>query len=166
MIPRLPPELIAHIQALAEEGQTPARRKQLRARFELVNKEWYSLVDPYTFLVITKLSDLSGLRSSARRPKGWVLVGAKTRTIAVELDELKDWREAHSLCVVLNQAAKPEAVMLRIPSGGVRLVNGSKNGTSLVQSLARLANLRHFELDRPTGSAKEAIVTDLQTVQM
>jgi hypothetical protein len=95
-----------------------------------------------------------------------VLVGAKTRIIAVELDELKDWRQAHSLCVVLDQAAKTEGVMLKIPSGGVRLVNGSKNGTSLVQSLARLANLRHFEVDKPTGSIKEAIVTDLQTIQM
>ena len=37
---RLPPEIIAHIQALAEEDQTPTEIKKLRATFELVDKEW------------------------------------------------------------------------------------------------------------------------------
>lgn len=165
MIPRLPPESIAHIQALAEEGEPPARRKSLRATFELVNKEWHSLVDHHTFLIVTELSDVARLHSSERRPDSWGLVRTKTRTIAVELDELESREETEVLCMLLYQASAAVSVTLNILAGGQMPLTGGEDGIGLVHALGRLANVRHCELRRLGTAPPRPVEAGLDVTQ-
>ncbi len=166
MTPRLPPELIALIQAEAERDEPPAQRKKLRATFELVNREWNGLVDHFTDVIVLKLSDASRLWNPRRHPNGSELLGAKAKSIEVELDEVKDRKQASWLVSLFYQASKVEEVVIKMSSGGVRLVRDSKNGADLVNALAQLTNLRHFEIDKHSTGDGWAITTDLQTIQM
>ncbi len=143
-LPRLPPEVIARIQALAEEDQSAGEIKKLRARFELVNKEWYGIVDYFTHVVVTQLSDVTRLTTKLRSSKLRALLTAKTKAFTVELRE--GWRggEMVKLSNLMNWLPRARRVSIANEGYGVLVGNGTKAGTVLVEALAKMTNLTHF----------------------
>ena len=66
---------------------------------------------------------------------------------------------------MFDRAPKTESVALKVRFSEKRLVHGSKKGSGLVSSLARLTNLRHFEIDKLATSVRDVITTDLATIK-
>jgi hypothetical protein len=143
---RLPPEVIAHIQALAEEDETPSEIKRLRATFELVNKEWYNMVDYFTHIVITQLSDVTKLTTRLRSSKLRTMLGSKTKSITVECEigRVGDLKKLYSLLRWVDGA---ECVNLSGLYAAGALTRHTQTGLALIDSLANFGRLRHFKLD-------------------
>lgn len=156
----LPPEVFAHIHRLAEEGSTPAQIKHLRAAFELVNKEWYNMVDHFTHLVITQLSDVTKLTAKLRSSKVRALLTAKTRAISIELSEVDGSAELKKLCGLLKWVNQAESISIRDCSIRGWTHFGLSSSSNVVEALASFANLRHFAFDQgPARSLRHTLVS-------
>ncbi len=144
-VPRLPPEVIARIQGWAEVGQSPAERLKLRARFELVNKEWYSIVDYLTHIVIAKLSDLTKLTTKLRSSRLRAMLGSKTKsvTIAGQGWTVADRGKAYSL---LKWVGGVESVDFAEWTGAEPLDRAHSSGLPFTELLATFTNLRRFTI--------------------
>jgi hypothetical protein len=142
---RLPPEVISHIQRLAEEGESAAQIKHLRATFELVNKEWYNMVDYFTHIVVTKLSDVTKLTTKLRSSRLRTVLGSKTKSITVECDM---WRasELKKLYGLFRWVKGAESVSLTGVSSLSGLERRTRAGIAFTDALAHFTRLRHFTL--------------------
>ncbi len=141
---RLPPEIISHIQACAEEDQAPGEIKKLRATFELVNKEWYGIVDHFTHVVVTQLSDVTRLTTKLRSSKLRALLAAKTRSISLVLNGVERSGEARKVCALLRWISQAECVYIEAV-GGVFLTDfATSAATSVLSAVQSFKRLRHF----------------------
>jgi hypothetical protein len=67
MPPHLPPELLSHILALANEDQFPLQRLNIRSRFQRVCRDWCAAVDTRTDIRIGTLWAQDGTLMAPRR---------------------------------------------------------------------------------------------------
>jgi hypothetical protein len=141
---RLPPEVIAHIHALAEDEETPGKIKRLRATFELVNKEWYNIVDYFTHIVITKLSDVTRLTTKLRSSKLRALLMAKTKSISLVLHDIERSGDVKRVCGLLKWVNQAESVSIEDVNGAALTRFEPSSASSVVDGLSSFRNLRHF----------------------
>ncbi len=142
-LPRLPPEMIARIQALAEEGQSAREINKLRATFELVNKEWYGIVDYLTHIVVAKLSDLSKLTAKLRSSKLRALLGSKTKSVTIEGNYFGT-AERKKLLNLLERVNGVESLDFANWTVAEALDREKPSGVAFTDLLATFTNLRHF----------------------
>lgn len=166
MLPRLPPELIAHIQALAEEAEPGPSRQRLRAKFELVSREWHSLVDHFTHLVVLRLSDIDALTGRGRGRAVDGLLAGKTREVRVELNGLNEAYEVGRVGWLLGRCGRAEVVELVVGGRGLGLGLFGREGSNsaLVDGLAGLRHVRHFTSTTPPYNYGPGLFTALDQI--
>ncbi len=145
LVPRLPPEVIARIQGWAEAGESPAERLRLRATFELVNKEWYGIVDYLTHILVAKLSDLTKLTTKLRSSKLRSMLGSKTKSVTIEG---YFWKAAERKKVyrLLERVCGAESIYFGEWTGAVDLDRTQPSGVAFTDLLATFTNLRYFTI--------------------
>ena len=150
MVPRLPPELIAQIQAQAGEDQPNFERQRLRAKFELVNREWYNLVNHFSHLIILRLSDIHTLGARRRGAPLSHLLGAKTKAISIEMHALNDQDGVEEVAGLLEMCSNVRSVRLSLGGRGLGLEGRAGAGPILINALASLENVRYFTSTAPS----------------
>lgn len=163
-VPRLPPELIAHIQVLAEEDQSLVERQKLRSTFELVNREWYNLTDHATEVIITKTSDVERLMRRLGESSAEQVLAVKTKSVLVRVQSVQGPWDITKLCELWSNSLRVTRLELGWTKG-IPLVEGSPLSKLLVDSLACLTELRHFKLVNDTMTSPRPTTIDVGLVQ-
>ncbi len=95
MTPRLPPELLAHILALACEDEAGPARRATRDGFSLVCKEWCQSIDRVAEIGVNEVDELERvvvwLSGGSKRPLGSE-AGTKIKSVYVKLTNPNGWR--------------------------------------------------------------------------
>lgn len=143
---RLPPEMIAHIQAWAEAGEPARAVKKLRASFELVNKDWYRTVDHLTHIVILSISDVARLAAKLGSAKLRAVLAAKTRSVWLEMGGVWRAKEVGRAANLIRWLVKTTTLVVDTAGGDDALAGDSKVGQAWCAALAKMASLRHFTM--------------------
>lgn len=148
MIPRLPPELISHIQVLAEEGESLVEQQKLRGRMERVNKEWHEAVDHMTNYIIMRSNKSYTLTIKLQKYNWRDLIRNKTRSVSIDMRRFQKGQEVKQLCKLLELFTHVERVVIDDWAGAAAIVEGYGNSSRLLGILGQFTNLRHFTLRR------------------
>ncbi len=171
MIPRLPPEVIARIQVVAEWGEDQEEVKQLRTTFSLVNKQWSALVDHWSRVLVLSRSDLARLAKLINERS--VLAGAKARarSIEVNLSQLDKVALISALAKLVKPLSGCTSITLTGESGFSSFGWGPTGDQSrsqlppareLFEAITSLPHIRHFEyagLLGPSGECDSAAIS-------
>jgi hypothetical protein len=118
------------------------------------------MVDQFTHLVITQLSDVTKLTAKLRSSKLRALLTAKTRTISIELGEVDRSAKLKRLCGLLKWVNQAESVSIQDCSVRGWTYFGLSSSSNVVDALASFAILRHFAFDQgPARSLRHTLVS-------
>lgn len=142
MSPRLPPEMIAHVQLLAEDDtESVAERKLVRSTMDLVCKDWYSAVDHLSHLIIASASDSTRLQSRLRSSRFRSLINTKTKTLSLSLDELDQVRSLNKLSRLLRRLSQLKTLWVQGSVQGHDL-----RSSGLIKALSTVNQIRHLTI--------------------
>jgi hypothetical protein len=152
---RLPPELIAHIQRLAEDDCAGlAERKEVRATMELVCKDWYRAAEHLAHVVLEGVADVARLSRELRSSKLRELLGAKTKTVSVNVSGFAQMADVNKLSALLRWVTAVEHLFVEGEFRACGLANRDENILrQLVKALSEVGPVRHLEFGQATSEA-------------
>lgn len=168
MTPRLPPELLAEIVALAQVGELPRERQRLRVAFRSVCRDWYFADDFWSEVCLhgalnaRKLARVLSARREAVDEAGSPGVGGRVKSAYIGLLDKDKAQEGLDMSIALRCMSQLERVEVEVWNGALSL--HASIDPVLVQVLSTVRNVKLFKMARLTSRAYTRQSVPLQNV--
>ncbi len=144
MTPRLPPELLSHILALAQEGQHPVWRQSTRNKFKQVCRDWYRCLDPWKEVCVQSPSQAERLTKvlSAFPDGGGRPLGLRVKSVGFSFRSDTNARAAECTAGLLSAIPQIERCEFRARMDMLSV--DRVIGRPVAEALVRLKHVKHF----------------------
>ncbi len=168
MTPRLPPELLSHILALACQDEPALVRRETRDAFSLVCRDWCQSIDKSSEIAVNSADELEGVAgwlSGGRKRSLSTEAGQRVKSLFVRLTSAdkrasEDRKQVRELNRVLKLASGLQRLELELSCGVLTPRQAYKGDLNLIalRSIAQLVNLKSLSI---TGIRRFTLILDL-----
>lgn len=151
MAPRLPPEILAHILTLAQEGEHPLDRRAIRWSFKHVCRDWYLAQDELAEICIEGVDQVQRMSKLLRTSVGSEPgvrspLGLRVKSAYFGLFKRKGKDKAGKVARLLKWIPGLERIEFEVGREG--LSRDTVLGDELSKSLGKLKRITHFAITR------------------